>query len=161
MQFKSPPMPGECSQRIQRVPKSPGSLRSGLQFYGKISKPTQAARFLVDGAKLFRDNNDLGFAVEALTDAAQLSGDENQPMSAVTHLSDIAVIKSMQKNWLGAAQCYTHVGMRRMGDRLTQLAARGLFTKGVICQLAANDSVGGETMLSHLVWANISWDRSR
>jgi hypothetical protein len=48
-----------------------------------------------------------------------------------------------------------------MGDRLTQLAAGEFFTKAVICQLAADDSVGGENMLRDFVSANPGWDRSR
>jgi alpha-soluble NSF attachment protein len=137
------------------------SFRLAVQFHRENSKPTQAAKLLADAAKVFQDTGDLDSAIVSLMDAAQLYDDENQPMQAVTHLSAVADLKSMQKKWLEAAQAYKEVGTRRCNDRLTQMVAGEFFMKSVICQLAADDSVGGENLLREFVGSLPGWERSR
>jgi alpha-soluble NSF attachment protein len=137
------------------------AFRQAVQFHRENSKPTQAAKLLADAAKVFQETGDLDAAIEALNDAAQLYDDENQPMQAVTHLSAIADLLSMQKKWLEAAKAYKDVGIRRCQDRLTQMVAGEFFLKSVICQLAADDSVGGENLLREFVGTLPGWERSR
>lgn len=137
------------------------SFRKAVQVYRENSKPTQAARLLVDAAKLFQENEDYEGAVATLMDAAQLYDDENQPMQAATQLTQVADIKSLQKQWVEAAKLYKDVAMRRMSDRLTQLAAGEFFTKAVICQLAADDIVGGQNMCTDFCNSSPGWERSR
>ncbi|KAH0787406.1 alpha-soluble NSF attachment protein 2 [Histomonas meleagridis] len=137
------------------------AFRFASQIYRENSKATNAARLLVDAAKLFQDNGDLDSAIDTLTDAAQLYDDENQPIQAATQLAMIADLQSMKKDWLKAANSYKDVAERRMGDRLTQLAAGEYFTKAIACQMAGDDAVGAEKMLRDFVNLNPGWERTR
>jgi alpha-soluble NSF attachment protein len=137
------------------------AFRLAVRVYRENSKPTQAARLLVDSAKLFQESGDLDSAIEAYQDAAQLYDDENQPLQAVNQIVIIADIKASQQKWLEAARAYRDVAERRMRDRLTQMAAGEFFTKAALCQMAADDAVGAENMVREFITTNPGWERSR
>lgn len=137
------------------------AFNTAARMYQENSKPTNAARLLCDAAKLFQDDGNLDAAIEALKNAATLYDDENQPMQATTQLGIVADILSQQKKWLEAGAAFKDVGMRRLKDKLTALAAGEQFTKAILCQMAGDDVVAAERSLQEVVGANPGWERSR
>ena len=145
----------------ESIPRAIEAFNTAARMYQENSKPTNAARLLCDAAKLFQDDGNLDAAIEALKNAATLYDDENQPMQATTQLGIVADILSQQKKWLEAGGMYKEVGLRRLKDKLTQLAAGEQFTKAVLCQMAGDDVVAAERSLQEIVSANPGWERSR
>jgi alpha-soluble NSF attachment protein len=145
----------------QNAQQAISAFREAVRTYRENSKLINAAKLLGEVAKLFQDSGDIDSAIEALTDAVQLYEDENQPLQAVTQLTAVADLKSLQKKWLEAAKVYKDVGLRRCKERLTQMAAGEPFTRSVLCQMAGDDSVGAEQLLSEFAMAYPGWERSR
>ena len=137
------------------------SFRFAAQNYRENAKFSNAAKILVEASQTFREIGEIDKAVDALKDAAQLYDDENQPVQSSTQLAVVGDLLSQKKDWLEAAKIYKDVATRRMGDRLTQLSAGEYFTKSVACQMAADDSIGGENMLREFVNLNPGWERTR
>jgi len=155
----------EAANMFSRSPNSRNvairAYRSAVQIYRENCKPTQAARLLVDASALFIETKDFDAACETLTDAIQLYEDEKQPNQAATHITSLADIKSTQNKWLEASQLYRRVADIRLSQRLTQLAAGEFITKAVLCQIAANDTIGAENMVSQFLSANPGWGGCR
>jgi alpha-soluble NSF attachment protein len=137
------------------------AFRRAVQLYRENSRPSNAARLLCDAAKLFQESGDRDSAISALADAVVLYDDEKQPVQATSQLVIIADLLAQQKKWLEAAAKYKEVAERRMGDRLTQLAAGEYFMKAGLCQLAGEDSVAAQNTVNDGVLKNAGWERSR
>lgn len=149
------------AKQPETATKALEQFKLAVRFYRENSKPTQAARLLCDAAKIFQDQGSLDSAIKAYEDAALLYDDENQPSQAANQLAIAAELYSQQKKWVEASNTFKEVANRRLSDRLMALSANDICAKSIICRMAADDTIGAESLIEEFKSRSPSFERSR